>query len=159
MAWTTPVDWTVGQLLSAADLNKVNANLNALKSPPSDLKKGNGSTAITTSSTSYVDVLAALNINFITNGGPVMIGFTGYIATGASNTCYLDVEVDGVQLGTGSLIYLVSIGTPIAFTTLTSALTANVNHTFILRWKSTAGTTTLTNTANNAPIFWAREVS
>jgi hypothetical protein len=164
MAWTTPVDWTTGQMLSAADLNKVNANLNALKSPPYDLKKGNGSTTMSTASTTYVDVSSSLNISFTTYGGLIMLGFTGTVAIPAGANFFLDVEVDGLtQLGNGSLFYFgnstpAGLSLPVTFTTFTAALTANQSHSFALRWKATAGTVTLINNANSVPIFWAREV-
>jgi len=158
MAWTTPVDWSVGQMLAAADLNKVNANLNALKSPPYTIRKGNGSGNITLTSATYADVLTGLNINFTTNGGPIMIGFTGLFSPVSGATLSLDVFVDGTQLGTGSLFYSGNFW-PMSFTVFTDALTAGQDHTFVLRAKTVGQNTILYNNSACVPIFWAREVS
>ena len=159
MAWTTPVDWTVGQMLTSTDLNKVNANLNALKTPPSDVKKGAGPSNFTTSSTTFVVVDSSLNISLTTTGGDILIGFTGVLATGGGSTTTIDFDIDGVRMGaysTGGGLMIAGSGT-VTTVALANGITAGT-HSIKLVWKVNTGGASLYNGLSAIPVFWAREV-
>ena len=76
MAWTTPkTDWTVGELVSASDMNTLGENLAALKQPATAV--GTTTAEIEMQSADYVDVDGgALNLSITTTGGDVLAHFT-----------------------------------------------------------------------------------
>lgn len=166
MTWTSPATWSVGQLVTAADLNtQLRDNLLALKNPPTAHYKLNESANYTTNSTVFVDVDATkLALTIVTSGGDVLVGFAGSLL--GTSRAYLDVAVDGVAFGGDDGIMLVqntgaSVGA--SFVILVTGLAAG-SHTFKLQYKVDSGSATLyagagTTSHDLHPQFWAREVS
>src|SRR5690349_6213759 len=103
MAWTAPKTWTVGEPLTAPDLNAhIRDNMLALKAPPTDLVRLDEPTDYTTTSTVFVPVdTSVLTLSFITFGGDVMIVFFGNVANTTQGT-FIDIEFDGVMIGEDS---------------------------------------------------------
>lgn len=169
MAWTTPKTWSVDELLTAADLNEqLRDNMNELKAPPSANYELDESSDFTTTSTTFVDVGAALELTVNTNGGDVMVHFHGAITnqTGGEKVM-LDVAVDGVrEAGDDGIVLAKPSGAfevvPVCFTRLITGLSAGA-HTFKLQWAVSAGTGYLYAGAGSSVDthgqFWAREVS
>jgi hypothetical protein len=167
MAWTAPTDWDVGDILTAADLNKINTNLNALKTPPTEAKKGNGAGNFTTASTSFVVVDSSLNLSVTTTGGDIMIGVTGGVLIPTGLNVTFDFEVDGVRLGLystgGGLSFIqnnfstFSLNVPLGHVTLATGVAVGT-HSIKLLWKASAATITMYNSITSIPTFWAREV-
>ncbi len=171
MAWTSPRTWVAGELITAAIMNAhVRDNLLILKDPVSDDYLANEGSDYTTSSTSYVDV-DATNFAFtlVTNGGPVMVGFTG-IVRHTNGTGEFDVDMDGARLAGDdglALGHAIAAAEPskvtVSFVFLKSSLSA-ASHIFKLQWRVSAGTVTMNAGAGSGgndhhPQFWAREVS
>lgn len=72
MAWTTPKDWTTGELVTAGLLDvHLKNNLNWLKNPPKVIY--NNSCAYFTTSTDFVTVDNDLSLNLTTVGGDILI--------------------------------------------------------------------------------------
>jgi hypothetical protein len=174
-AWTTPATWAVDQLVTAGDLNtELRDNLNALKTPPSAHYECDESSDITTNSTSWVDVDSTLELTITTSGGDVMIGFTGTVDVGNSQTrVYFDVYEseadarlggdDGICMLKHASVSAIVYFYPVSFVYLATGLSAG-EHTFTLQWKVNANSATLYAGAGTSgydvhPQFWVREVS
>ncbi|NDJ77546.1 MAG: hypothetical protein GYB65_14940 [Chloroflexi bacterium] len=168
MSWETPRTWVAGELVTATLLNThLRNNLNALKAPPSAHVEPVKATYYTTSSTVFVDVDGGLlSLSLYTNGGDVMVHFSGTLAhSAATGRFFLDVELDGERIG-GDDGLLVGEGIPVqpmSFTHLVTGLPAG-EHDFRLQWKTTAAYAGLfaadgATNANVHPQFWVREVS
>lgn len=72
MAWTSPRTWVPGEKVLASLLNAhLRDNLLHLKEPPTAAVKS--TTAYTTTSTSFVDINAALEASIVTTGGRLLI--------------------------------------------------------------------------------------
>lgn len=102
-AWVTPATYSAGQLVTAADLNLIRDNLNALKAPPSDQFEDFAST-YTISGTTFADVDATnLLLSITTTGGDVEIVAFGAFTTNndmnVNEYVALDVLCDGARLG------------------------------------------------------------
>jgi len=172
MAWTSPRTWVAGELVTAALMNAhVRDNLLILKDPVSDDYLTNEGSDYTTSSTSYVDVDATnLAFTLVTNGGPVVVAFTGVVSHSSTGDTEFDVDMDGARLaGDDGLttVNTVTTGPPktagVSFAFLKSALSA-ASHIFKLQWRTEAATATLhagagTGGRDYHAQFWAREVS
>lgn len=102
-AWVTPATYSAGQLVTAADLNLIRDNLNALKAPPSDQYE-NFASAYSISGATFADVDATnLLLSITTTGGDVEITFFGVFTAStdmsAAEYVAFDVLCDGARLG------------------------------------------------------------
>lgn len=177
MAWTDPRTWVAGEFVTASLLNThLRDNLNALKSPPTQVQNVNDTADYSTTSTTFVDVDATdVKCTITTAGGRVMVGFCGMVRfdnnAASPHRGYFDLDVDGTRLGGDD--GLVGLGTlttdepilPVSFVVLTSELSAG-SHTFKLQWKVSLSSNSLTlyagagtSALDTHPQFWAREVS
>jgi hypothetical protein len=174
MTWTPPDDWDVGEVLTAASLNKINANLNHLKDLAKFMKKGDGLASYsTTTLNSYVEISAALTITQTTYGGPVMMGLTGTMRLDIGSNLFLDIEIDGVRLGlttgqNGGLVFggnsssgMLNMPVGLTFLTDTATPLAAGSHTFKPVFKTTSAANFFYNASVNGtiPTFWIRELS
>ena len=179
MAWTTPKTWTA-ETLAATDMNThIRDNLNALKTPPTEVYNGNEGTDLTLSSASWADLDATsgkFSLDITTTGGDVMFGFSAnFNPVGGNSVLYLDIMIDGVAwanttFGATSGVFAV----PLSNTA--NAIDGGVNlvrllqdipagtHTFKMRYKVLGSNITLFRAAGTAdadimPQFWVREIS
>ncbi|MCY4536740.1 MAG: hypothetical protein OXE52_00775 [Chloroflexi bacterium] len=162
MAWTTPkIDWTTGELVTAADLNTMNENLAALKQPATAVYTTTAD--ITADVREFTDIDSDnLNLTITTAGGDVLLHFHGSMVQMDKSSMFLDIEVDGTRLGGDDGIlkneFRNITGDPsgariISFTRLFQGLGAG-SHTFKLLWRGTRGSKTLRLGAQ----FWVREI-
>ncbi len=169
MAWTTPKTWS-SEPLTSIDLNTyVRDNQNHLKDrlDASANRIISSGAALLTTANAFVDVDATkLALTLTTHGGDVLLGFTGTAQNSSSSgAVYFNVAVDGAD-------YIADEGfigfrgaysgdnnriKPISFVLLISGLSAG-SHSFILRWKASAGNTASMDVVNLHPQFWAKEV-
>lgn len=165
--WVTPRTWVAGELVTAAIMNAhVRDELNALKTPASDVKNLTIGTDTTTTSTSFVDIDSTnLAITFTTGGGDCMVGFTGTVSIGGTYRVLFNVMIDGADaVATDGLVETAAAtGAAVGFVYLATGLSA-ASHTFKLRWKVSGGTATFYRGAGTAgydvhPQMWVREVS
>lgn len=170
MAWTTPKDWAVDEMLTASKLNThLRDNLNALKSPPSDSYVVNEGSDYSPSGTSYEDIDATnLALTITPAGTEIMVHFHGtFFTTAGSVNLFLDLDIGGSAVGGNDGIVSHYVGTTnaaVSFTRLITGLTAGQEITIKMRWK--CGATTLKMAAgagtSNRDVhgqFWAREMS
>lgn len=129
MAWTTPKTWAPSEVLASADMNLyIRDNLLALKSPPS--AEVYSTTGFTTTSTTFVDVDASLNLSITTTGGWVLVlGNFNASGTGMTSQWLFDGVAYPVA-ATGTLLWR------------WFGPAAGV-HTFKPQWKVTSGTGTM----------------
>jgi len=142
MAWTTPMTFTVGQILTAAQLNaNLSANLNYLRSNATNVVGTSESTASATfvdlatvgpSVTATTDVQAMVIVSaYMTNSG-VNYSTMGFAVSGASTIAATDsyaVSLIGTNGG--------RVGVPFFVTGLTAG-----SNTFKAVYRSGAGTAT-----------------
>jgi hypothetical protein len=167
--WTSPVTWNPGQVVAASDLNaQLRDNLIYLFTrPQSCIKRDNGA-SYTTTSTSFVDIDGTnLKITLNISGSAVLLGFTGQTTRDSGgaepifdflidSTRYASAGADGLGRVPGN------IG-PFCMTGLATGLAAG-SHTFKVQWKvGASGTATLyagngTSGQDFIPTFWAIEV-
>lgn len=175
LPWTTPNTFVAGKTLTAAQLNAMNTNINFLYTRPQRLStiRGTG-TNLTTLATAFADVdaLGTLSLTLETSGGALEFNLLGTVSNTVLNalTCF-DIYMDGTT-------YMSSVtATPIAngiwqqrttvaasidsikatpYRVEVGAVAAGI-HTFVLRWRVSAGTSTLYVAAGNLVQFYARE--
>ena len=170
--WTAPRTWSTGDALTAALMNEqLRDNLTVLKDPASEMSE---LTQYSTTSTSWTDVDGTnLSFTITTEGGDVIIGFsgTGQAGAGGQTTAYFDVDIDGTRMGGDDGLIFESGNSAtneemyhnLSFVLLKEGLSAG-SHTFKLQWKVSGGTwyllgnTSATGTKIH-PQFWVREVS
>jgi hypothetical protein len=168
MAWTTPKTWSVGELVTASDMNThLRDNLNALKTPPSAHYVLDQASEYTTTSTSFVDVDATnLSSTITTNGGDVMVIFSGVFNHNTNGAIiFLNLSVDGANVqpedGIVSATLQAANRSNIVLFYMVTGLPAG-SHTFRLRWKTSSGVATL-HAGATAPLVhsqWiVREIS
>ena len=117
----------------------------------------------TTSSTSFVAVDATnLNLNIVTNGGDLLVGFSAGVGA-AGNVGYFELLVDGIVVAGNDGLGNTAYGAIewVSFSRQLSLLPGN--HQIQLQWKVYSGAIVLyagAGTANNDshPQLWAREV-
>ncbi len=149
MAWTTPITFVAGNPLLAAELNVVQANLNALKAPPIGISNGFAGSVASTTSTTFANIGASYSSVQVTAGGRVLvIVFGNWHDTGAY-TANMDITIDGVRQGdttNGLLIYNSptdsAAGHPFCLVYVSAVLSAG-SHTIAVQWKTSGGTLTL----------------
>ena len=168
MAWTTPKTWT-SEPLTSLDLNTyMRDNQTHLKDRMDNSvdRIVSGKTTLSTTSTEFVDVDAAkLSLALTTNGGDVLVGFTGTVLSSqATGATFLNLAVDGVDYIADDGIYrsaAIKAGSqghvPISFVILVTDLAAG-SHTFKLRWKTTVNNTASMEVVRLHPQFWAKEL-
>ncbi len=174
MTFVTPITWTPGQLVTAANLNEqIRDNVSALKNPNVDTYLTNESSDFTTTSTSFTDVDGAgaqFTLSFtLAVAAQVLVGFFGNVVS-ASGTArvYLDISVDGTRVGLddgliGAVAPNNTIGQPVSAVWLIETLAAGA-HTIILQWKVSGSTLTMFAGAGtaNADVhsgFWIKEAN
>lgn len=171
--WTTPATWSNSVLVGATDLNThVRDNMDYLFTRPRTVSNSNAAADVTTTSTSFTDVDGAgseFTISVATNGGRLMIGFTGSMNISGGSTAYrgyLDVDVDGTRLGgdDGLMLFYYPYNGNVSFVVVTGVLSV-ATHTVKLQWKTSNAANTVTcymgagtASADLHPQFWAIEV-
>ncbi len=162
MAWTTPkTDWTTGELVAASDLNAIGDTDNFLFNGwAGDRYVRNNGSNWTTTSTSYVDVDATnLASTITTNGGDVLVIFTGNVQNSAVAGCRMALDIDGTTTEAITLVNPYNTGKHVnmSFAYLITGLSAG-SHTIKLRWRNiTASTMTLVGSEH---VSWVvREVA
>lgn len=167
MSWTTPKTWTT-EPLTSLDLNThLRDNLNALKEPPTAVAVSPDSD-YSTSSTVFVPVSTAnYTLSLTTQGGDVLVGFSGSFAHSVNGTAFFNLELNGtLVVADDGLLFVQSLTNAIANVTFTQLLT-NVpagNNSIKLMWKTNTPTAFLY--AGGLPPgsgkvhsqFWAREI-
>src|SRR5688572_3120208 len=100
--WTAPRTWANEELVTATMLNEqLRNNLEWLKDTPASVYTSSAAGDYSTTSTAWVDVAAAFSRTLTTEGGDVLIAFTGTVQlysaqTGSYIDVYFDIEIDGV---------------------------------------------------------------
>jgi hypothetical protein len=170
MAWTTPKTWTVRELVTASMMNThVRDNLNFLLSgrAKQTIKRDNGAT-YTTTSTSFVDIDGTnLKVDLTTAGGAVLVGFAGTITASAVAVASFDIDIDGTRYASAGLdgVFAQNVKAEyeaINLAVLVTGLSAGA-HTFKIQWRITTGNLYLesgngTSGQDRIPAFWAVEV-
>jgi hypothetical protein len=173
MGWTSPSTRVTGELITAAIWNSdITDNLTYLNLRPSDTSLINEASNYSTSATTFTDVDstdAAATVT--TNGGDVLVGFTGTVKAGG-NGANFDVDVDGARQGGDSGLISVAVptdgtytdrSTNASFLLLVTGLAAG-SHTFKLQWRVADGTATLWAGAGSGnakdlhPFFFVKEI-
>jgi hypothetical protein len=155
--WVNPSD--IGRGGSSLDLwnTYLRDNMTHIKAPPTDYHHYafNAATYETTTSTSFVQIDAALALSLETFGGDVLLIFNA-----AASNCYLDFVVDNSrQGGTDGILAvptLADYGNPTQLVWLVQNLVAGT-HSFDVYWKVASGTGSLYEFV--PPSFVAREIS
>lgn len=166
MAWTTPKTWS-SEPLTSLDLNTyMRDNQNHLKDRLDNGAQNivSGATVLTTNADVFVDVDAdKLSLTLVTNGGDVLVGFTGTLQSSLSGRkTWLNVAVDGVDyIADDGIIGINARGenvhAPMSFVLLVTGLGAG-NHTFKLRWKTEGNAIAKLDVVDLHPQFWAKEL-
>lgn len=106
MAWTTPITFVAGNPLTAAQLNAIQANLNALKAPPASLFNGLAAySSVNVSSTSFVELDATnLSPSITMAGGRMLVLFHCNLSpTGSGDDFFINMKLDGGNVGISSI--------------------------------------------------------
>src|SRR5262245_61351961 len=146
MAWTTPPSWTTSQLVTATQMQVLSDDLSyLLNRPNSAVKRDNGAT-YTTTSTSFADIDATnLKITMSISGSAVLLAFT--CAATLSTTAYMtfDFDVDGTRYGSAgadgisSHNFINAIPKGVTMVALVTGLSTG-SHTFKVKYKVNTGT-------------------
>jgi hypothetical protein len=158
MAWTTPITWTAGTVVGAANLNEqLRDNFNYLLSRPRQAIKRTAGADYTTTSTSFVNIDATnLSINLTMSGSAVLVAFSGVLRQ--TESVFLDFSVDGTRHANTSNGIGVATLTSTAndqlagYTILVTGLSVG-SHTFNAMWRVASGTGVLR--AINSPVFFS----
>jgi hypothetical protein len=162
--WTTPITWSVDQLVTNDDLNEqVRDNLEYLLSPNhQQIIYNNGGNLTITNVVSFQDIDSAnLTITLNTHGGPVLVRFMGSgRSNGTSNPCSLDLTVDGTRVGAAHTLGLLTLGIegaswiPVNLSLLITGLAAGP-HIFRPQWRTPASATfTLRSNSSDNPVVF-----
>jgi hypothetical protein len=157
--WTPPLTYTAGMAMGAAGFNTyIRDNLNALKEPPFGRTACNptGVANISTTSTVWTAISAAISLTLTTYGGAIHCGFQGIVA---GDNALMAFEIDGTAY-TGvhpSGVYKAPTQN-FSFDDWISEITASGSHVIRPAWRVAAGTQTAQLACSGMPaIFWARE--
>lgn len=172
MPFTNPKTWTNAAVYRDELNTYLRDNLDALKNPPTAVYESIGrSTDFSTTSTSFTDVGAEMELTITTTGdgaggnGDVFVWLLGALYSSTAIRIYFRVLMDGaVQNADDGL--LVSEGTglrPISFLIPIRGIAAG-SHSFKLQWKVSSGTGVLcanagTSTRDIKAQFGVREAS
>lgn len=133
MTWNAPKTWLAGEMVDQDDLNQqVRDNLLHLYSPPTASIKS--TTAYATTSTSFVDINAALEVSIVTTGGRLLIVAHLY-APGTTFPASVRYLLDGVAIS--DVLQPSNL-----FVYWTDALPAGT-HTIKPQWNVSSGTATM----------------
>ena len=159
MAWTSPVDFSGGNVLEASELNAMQDNLRALKNPPYALWDLDHVTSYTTTSATFTpvsDVEGEGKHTLTVTGDPIMVGITMKASGGDGQ---LTVSVDGTDFFGGKpIMRIVSTDTDVHSGIYVLDGVSAGSRIFRLEWKITSSSVTLDN-ANYSLQFWVREMS
>ncbi len=160
MAWTTPkTDWNTGELVTAADLNAIGANLALLRysstavaayTTPEDINNPTNN--------EFTDVDSInLSLTITTGGGDVLVHFDGVVQRGEGRNTEnsFDFVVDGIRQGNENGLIRTHVQIPRlnqSFTRLIQNLSAGP-HTFKLQWKNGSSVRLFAGAQ-----FWVREI-
>lgn len=155
--WTDPAN--IGRETSTLTFwnTYLRDNMAHIKAPPTDYHHYafNAATYETTTSTSFVQIDATLDLSLETFGGDVLLIFNA-----AASNCYLDFVVNGSRQGGNdgilSVPTLADYGNPVQMIWLVQGLVAGT-HSFSVYWKVASGTGSLYE--HVPPSFVAREFS
>lgn len=150
MAWTTPATFSVSQVLTAALMNAISADLTDLDGRTRPQTNA-VATSQTTTSTSYTDLatvgpavtittgtIAVVSLQCSLTGSNVAAGYYMSVAvSGASTQAAVDLAAVGMQAASGGLQQASAVF-------LLSGLTAGSN-VFTVKFRATAGTLTAGN--------------
>ena len=158
-AWTTPEDYTAGQLIDETAMDKISANLSALKAPPSDQFEDFSYSASLNLGSTFTNVEATdLSLDITTTGGDVDIIVQGWFSSNnpdGGTFLWFDVTLDGTRMGdttNGMWKWEVADYVAVPFTLFyRKASLASGAHNFKLQSKETSTLSTLTLSA----IFFA----
>ncbi|MCY4020246.1 MAG: hypothetical protein OXG39_12640 [Chloroflexi bacterium] len=159
MAWTTPkTDWSTGELVAAADLNAIGANLVALKNPAKAVYTTTAE--IIGRTETFADVDSNMRLALATTGGDVLVHFHGSMENvDPYNTMlYCDIDIDGTRQGAEfgiSRAHIDAHDKAVSFTHLIRNLSAG-SHNFKLQWKIEKQTVGVRLFAGAQ--FWVREI-
>lgn len=176
MPWNSPATFLTGRTVTASDWNTyVTDNISYLNARPGDEYLTNEGSDYTTTSTSFVAVDSTnLSISLTSNGGDVLIGFSGSVSnTTGGQSVYMDVFVDvdggGYNSLTGDDGLVMATSTNaghmnnVSFIFKHTGLSSGSVYTYRLYWQVTANTGTMyagagTSTLDLHPQFWIKEV-
>lgn len=144
-AFTTPRDWSTGELVTATIMNThIRDNLNALKDPPTatyEINEGADYSIVNTSTFTDIDS-TDLALVIVTTGGDVELWFTGNASPGAAaDRLFFEISEDGVDIGGNDGIFAIigssanAPGHNCSFKYLRQGVSA-ASHTYKLRWKT-----------------------
>lgn len=168
MAWTTPKTWS-SEPLTSADLNTyIRDNQNHLQTVLNNNEQyiTDESSEYTTSSGSFVDVDADnFSHTITTNGGDVLVGFSGIAKVSSGYYVSLTVKVDDIVHFPDDGILCIrteNVNNNASFVALITGLSAG-SHTFALQWKVNNGTGRIFNGdgGSNEDVhsqFWVQEI-
>lgn len=155
--WATLAAFTAGTSPSEADFDTVTGNIDflgnltsmgrALKNFTSPDEIGlevigsdTDTTDRTTTSTSFAD-LTGVSVTCTVNSGIAIIIVRAAIGNSGGNDSYLDINIDGADQGGTDGLYRAGVRDGGAFVFVKTGLSV-ASHTFKLRWKASAGTST-----------------
>lgn len=158
MAWTAPITWTAGQIVSASDLNaQIRDNsLYLFSGRPGNLIKRDNNASYTTTSATFVDVDATnLKPSYSIASGKALVTFSGVLFEGAiaSYIASMDFTVDGTRHGSAGLDGLLTVNVsnerkPVGWSVIVTGLSV-ASHTFGLQYRRQSGTGTVTLLSGN----------
>lgn len=175
LLWTSPRAFVAGNTLTASQMNEISNNCSYLFTRPQKTVSVRGTgTNFTTASTSFVDVDASLAFSLETGGGLLEINLLGIISNTVINTltCF-DVYMDSTTYLSSLTNTALTNGIWQQKTTVAASIDsikatpyrievggvpAGV-HTFSLRWRVAAGTSTFYVATGNLAQFSVIEVS
>lgn len=142
-SWTTMTDRSAGDVISEADWDAFQGNIEYLLNPNADLNIVDNSGEYSTTNTSFEDIHATdFACTITTNGGPALVYFIGTnsATTGPANIRY-DIDVDGTRHGNAfseGMSYRNAGATDdvasVMFAVVIDSLSAG-SHTFKMQWK------------------------
>lgn len=144
MAWTAPRVWVVGEVVTAAKMNEVSAQLNDLdrRTSPTDATVNTGET---TSSTTYTDLATPGPTVSVTIGstGKALVAIYASLANTTNNYALAGYAVSGGATVAAADLAALQHGSSIAIragaTLLHTGLTAQQSHTFTMKYRKDAG--------------------
>ena len=173
MGWSTPPTVASGAVISASTFGNVVRDdlLYLLTRPSAAVKRDNGAT-YTTTSTTFVDIDGTnLTATLSMNGGVALVGFAGVIRNlSTDQSALLDITYDSVRVGaagTNGLVRVQPVATAHAeYITMLALITGLSvgSHTFRPQWRVQAAGTIGLFSGNGTlgedliPTFFAIEV-
>lgn len=143
MSWTTPKqNWTPNEIVSAAAMNDIGANLAFLKSG-----RARATATINPANTTSAVFSSAATLTLTTHGGALLVGASFSAWHSASGTIFLDIALDGVRLalaGTSGSLEIRPPANPAAATL--SCILTPVNagaRTVSLQWRTSSATASI----------------